>query len=624
MFLRIILLLYIRLNIVSSLVSLPVEEEEIKPFLHHPEYSQISEDFDCLIIEDGERPTVGKKGPKKRIATQTLWNAKSKQVKKETEVKPTPGKDTPWSIYYKLANNEELKQVTSSCGPQVKEFIDAILGLGEVLKINKNEKHSEDITVRRRDVINLATSLLNGQELFGALRLWFIGILSDLTSNYLVKKDQLHQSDLDSLIPSRAELELEIFYGPQLPSMVQKVFSEGGRDNISQNVMREGIARVSTLLSMKQYLKTYKDPQLDSIEKYISDFINLGVPFRQEKVSRFLEDLFMLINHLMYGEHTHMQKRIGFHLLLHMEQHDGLSRVKIRSFVQTDAAYAGAFRGLYTGLLHRKLPSLETVLWTINANKPLSETEVYNILHALSSPEALLAEKGNLFRVLNLTSVIHPDVREVVNAYLDKNPERTVFIFQMLRLFYTNLEPKNENPKDLKDDIEEKGLQLVMPDIRKPLEAKLILANFNGIHPANFGIVSRLTKVDVRSRRTQLENLLMNIFHSVRLSTKDPKSQHLLPTDPRIEYILHLIALKNDDRNLSLCLYSKEEPVFQNMLQIVCAETQNHEFEKFNEFITELETKINILLTSLTLGLTDQTKSKKNNPLFSWLTRKLF
>ncbi|EGF97537.1 uncharacterized protein MELLADRAFT_69924 [Melampsora larici-populina 98AG31] len=222
--------------------------------------------------------------------------------------------------------------------------------------------------------------------------------------------------------------------------------------------MWEGIERASTLLSIKKYIKTYTtNPKLDYLAHLIPYFINLGTPFGKEEVSTILEHLFLYIEQLMDGSGTHMQKRISFHLLLHMERHDGLSRVEIRSFVQRNEAYAETFRRLYIDLLHKKVPELDTVVWTLNAKKELKVQQVYAILQSLCSPNLLLTDKGNLFRVLNLTCVMYPNVREIVNRYLNEHHESTTLIFQMLRIFYTNLEPKNENPKDLKDDIEEKG-----------------------------------------------------------------------------------------------------------------------------------------------------------------------
>ncbi|KAH9824949.1 hypothetical protein DFH28DRAFT_942328 [Melampsora americana] len=591
---KIIISLYIISKIVPSILSLPYEGNIRQPLLATSSCfsDDISESLDSLLIEDDTSSIMAGTGTKRRSSQEPI-NKKSKVLKQEPEI--IPSSSQTWKIYCRIASNVFMDWTASPRGPQLAEFVNAVLALG--VDFDKNSHHSIDITLKRRKVINLATTLLDDQELFGAPRLWIIGILSYLKPNGEANNNISYRTAVDRLIPLRANLELEIFHGPQLANFIQKVYTD--RDTISQEAMWEGIARASTLISIKTYLKTYRDPNLDSIGNLISEFIKLGTPLRKKEVSSLSEKIFLFIEMAMMQGQTHMQK-IGFYLLLHIERYDGLSRVKIKEFVQKLDAYASTFRGVYRYDLNKKVPEqIETTLWIMNANKEIEKRHIDIIMDALLPAEfdITFATKGKLFRILNLTCILNPKVRDLVNERLDEKPEDIKPLFQVLRTFYTNLEPKNDIPKDLKDEIEEKGLRLSMPELRRPLEAKLIPI---GIDAEVVEGLSKLETMDVDRRETHLANLTMRIFMSLKISQE--KSFKIIASDPRIEYILHLIAIKNNDKNLSLCLYSKDEPVFRTLLLTVYRSISDHTFIEFNDFLLDLETKINFILTSLILG----------------------
>lgn len=126
-----------------------------------------------------------------------------------------------------------------------------------------------------------------------------------------------------------------------------------------------------------------------------------------------------------------------------------------------------------------------------------------------------------------------------------------------------------------------------MPEIRRPVEYELI--KMGVFQPYQIEKISQMTQMDVESRRFNVESALMTLFQSFGTIPVAKVSGSARITDPRFEYILHLIAIKYNDKNLSLCLYAKEEPVYGNLLSKVWDAIEQCRGQQFTDVLGRLE-----------------------------------
>ncbi|EGG09956.1 uncharacterized protein MELLADRAFT_95210 [Melampsora larici-populina 98AG31] len=539
---------YLALVLLPAIHSLPL----LKPLLDTPYgYQKVAkidegDPANLVLSESFTKLRTGKQAGNRGQRTSFFGITKGNLKNLLTKQPQNPENEVlaSWEICYDIAQ----KAVESSQSNEVKEMANAVLRIGP--EFDLHQYHSQEEMQHLKFTINLFSMYLEVDSLNPAERIWAVGALSYLRSRVPGSRalEMPGFWTANALGRFRSNSLLFFLKDKDLGKVAQEMWSEvPPKVETSELVTQEAIQREAIVHLIKRRISEVPGEQSIEFDKLFLDFINLETPIDSQKASSLMT---LIINNL---EHPERQRWSLFdeeanivRLLLHLEEYHSTSYKAFGDLTKADNDIRKRIldHDISFQLDGEKLPpSAINLLREFQNIKSVHEDHIPKILEVLKEEEISVPELGRFFRALNL--VFQSD-REMVKP----------FILQLDG--YYRMIP------ELVDKLLDYRLSRVIPGPKpflwENLESLIILKSedivaVKYIDDLAEDLVSRgvLTKSETarqyfagESKEVMVDRMLHGIFKKMLEAKKhNPHTDDVL-----VEYILHLIAFKNDRTEL--------------------------------------------------------------------------
>ncbi|EGG03441.1 uncharacterized protein MELLADRAFT_65579 [Melampsora larici-populina 98AG31] len=494
---------------------------------------------------------------------------------------------TPWQIYYEVAE----KASRASVFPQVKRLAESVLKLGSDL--NNIPDGSQIHTAITRDIIDLARSVIRNEVTNEAERIWALGIFSYLNPHIHVSTPVTWKDE--HLSRPREDLQLFLLKDHNLKKVVHKIWSSSPSKAKPSELISETMQRESSISFIQKELdSTSHAPSKDFSEIYLS-FINLRSPICWDRLSTFKKMILSFLSKPIISserEEVFDEEKNVIRLLLYLEEHHYIGFRDFNALIKNkDICPRILHSDIEIQLSDNRLASeFKLLLKKFQNSKDLEVSHITQILRvkSISSQQlkrfirvldALFESNEHLFKSMALQLNDHPKmIPDLVKILPNFLPDRTVEIYSLW-----------DRPKELKTLVLRKQEDQIAEKHRNHLADTLISNRVLSTAEAGKGL-KVLTWNFATPRGIELTKILHDIFKVVsrRFTAKDFRLKNEL-----IEYILHLISLKNDDKR----------PFWYLPVEDKALRNANRFNELIGPFLKKSKNFFNILLGNKTVPL---------------------
>ncbi|KAH9824963.1 hypothetical protein DFH28DRAFT_1077431 [Melampsora americana] len=451
---------------------------------------------------------------------------------------------TPWKVYYDVAK----KAFEASVFPLVKQLADNVLKLGSDANNIENGSLIDKQSIR--DTIDLARSVLQNEALSEAERLWALAIVSHLNARISVSTPSVWMNE--HLSNPREDLTLFLLKDYNLKTIIQKSWSSFPSKFKPSEWISETMQRESLINSIQKDLDTSShQPSKEFSEIYLS-FINLRSPVCLDRLSTFKK---MVISYL----HTPMidteakkvfdEEKNVIKLLLYLEEHLYIGFRDFNALIQNkDICPRILGSDIEMQLSDNRLPSeFKLLLEKFQHSKELDGELIPEILRVLHFKPIPSQQLRRFLRVLDTLFASNELLFKTMDLHLNNDPKTIQSLLKILPKFLPSHKIENyslwDRPKELKTLVLRKQEDQIAEKHRNDLADTLISNRVLSASETGKGL-KVLTWNFAAPREIELTKILHEIFKV--MSQRFAKGNFTFKDD-LIEYIVHLISLKNDD-----------------------------------------------------------------------------
>ncbi|KAH9824953.1 hypothetical protein DFH28DRAFT_1047085 [Melampsora americana] len=540
-------------------------------------------------------------------STKYLWPGKRKNYPGDVKSIPevTKGRPTLTPDDWKLFHDISGKVLGSYKSPELRELAYAVSKLGPRLDLHpRKNPHAEKI-----HAINLCIRSLENNSLNTAVKVWSIGVFSYLRSQISKYANPAIPATwrVKDLSRPRAEFLLFLLKDQDLAKFAQELWSKFPSEiEQSQHVLQEAIERESIVHLIEEIKKTSSRPSKSFKRIYLA-FINLKTPIDSEEAMSLMA---LIKDHLDYPMRP--RKQNGFHeeantvrLLLHLEEHHHESSLEFAQLIKTHNIQAKICEmDISFQLSDEKLvPRVKNLLRDLYNNKDVNDHHIKEILEILSHENLSVSQLGRFFRALNSLFGRVPDTYNRLEQVMSLYPNMTPKIFEMLlKYHHGQMGPEWVSRHNLEHLIlstcKSRSLKdKYIHDLAEVLVSKQALSNEQIVRdPKNF---------HEPLGRGMVTYMLHGLFEKMFKGKSVSGQEHTTTDYLLVEYILHLISFKNNDKRLYHHLLTwmhgpdksslNHTPLFNNLSNIIFEFVQkrswgnNCTLDAFNDVLQTLE-----------------------------------
>lgn len=558
-----LLLSYLILILIPSLESLPVGGNVLEPLLKlsykkldHIEdgESEIILPTDSFRSFQAERPKAnrGDRGDIQSILKTATGRFRTFFTPQTSESKVLAS----WEVCYDIS----AKVFESSQSPEVKRLATAVLKLGP--RFSLHQYGPQDIIEHFKSTLDFSYLALEIDSLSTAERLWSVGVLSYLRSRSPGYRNWAIPGlwTANDMTRPRGDFLLFLLQDRYVGNVIRDLWLESPSETeTSEQVIQEAIRRESTVHFIKNQMRLPGHHPSASFHELYLAFINLKTPIDVGKASSLMRSIKDRLSH------SKKLMRIGFdedanivRLLLHLEENHYQSYPQFTALINNPQSREKILQNdIRFQLSDEKLPeNVIDLLKEFQNIRTVNEQQIPKILDILNQEQMSISQLGRFFRVLTLSFAGNHQMYESFQLQLGQHSEMVPRLFErLLKYRHGRITPGQFEWGALEYLVFLKNEDQVMKKYRNGLADELLS---RGVLSKD-EIVKDEQDLPEATKQLIIDQMLYTIFKNMAAARI---SQHNLDTDHKlIEYILHLISFKNDDKMLyRLFLAPKSSP----------------------------------------------------------------
>ncbi|KAH9811234.1 hypothetical protein DFH28DRAFT_1181863 [Melampsora americana] len=538
------LFFYLTVLVIPSLYSLPMDtpllasswkgldEEVSNPFLS-------KHSTKCF---QAEKCTENNRGVKSILGT-TKGAFKKKLVRQTPTPKTIP---TDWEVCFGVS-----KKALESESTELRSMAEAVIHLG--LQFDLHEYNPQNKMEHILYTINLFYSALENDSLNTAERIWSVGVVSFLRTQI--------PDDTTPVIPSvwkaedlarpRSHFLRYFLQDKDLGKAIQEMWSDSAQEP-SEHIIQEVIQRESIVNHIQRQISMGHVRGSIEFQTIYLDFINLKSPIDSQKALSLIR---LISNHL---DRQQIQDRTGFdeekhtvRFLLHLEEHNYESNLEFKKLIEQRKLRKKILAKDTSIQLEEKLhPNAIDLLKQLKNPTIVDAKKIREALKVLVDEQISISQAGRLLRVVNLLSKSNSEIYIWLNHQLDRHPRMVPRLYdKLLKYRHGRIDPNWFDSKDIEYLIlskqEDQVAKKYKDDLAKALVSKCVLSKGDITGAGYSAIYSETNKVYM------VTVILYAIFKRMLvLKAKSYADQEYNTDNVLVEYILHLIAFKNNDKRL--------------------------------------------------------------------------
>ncbi|EGG09219.1 uncharacterized protein MELLADRAFT_61423 [Melampsora larici-populina 98AG31] len=459
---------------------------------------------------------------------------------------------TSWEVCFDIST----KALESSESPEVKSMAKAVMKLGSQFdRLDYNPQNKMDQII---STINLFYLALQNDSINMAERIWSVVVLSLLRLKIPEDKTPTIPGvwEAQDLGRPRGHFLLFFLQDKDLGKVIQEMWSDSHLEP-SEHVIQEAIQRESIVHQIQRQMARFH-PSKHFQTIYLA-FINLESPIDSQEALSLIE---LIRDHL---DRLETQNRNGFdeekntiRLLLHLEVHDQGSYLKYKELIKKPNFREKMLAVDASIQLEEKLPpSFSDLLKQIHTTKIVDTEQIKNALRYVVKDEQIsTSQAGRCLRVLNLLYKSDTVSNAWLNNHLDKYPQIIPKLYEkLLKYRHGRMDPNWFVSRDLESMIFNKLFVLGSIEDEDQVAEKYRIDLANVL--VSKGVLHKRCTTGPSPNESRLVKEYMNnvslywIFHRMlELKANSNADQDHNADYVIVEYILHVISFKNNDKKL--------------------------------------------------------------------------
>ncbi|KAH9821568.1 hypothetical protein DFH28DRAFT_1019395 [Melampsora americana] len=566
---RMILLSFLILVSVSSLLSLGLEDDLALPLLTveiHPDHPSNSykQPKDLYSSQGCSSSSVLSQTKTNNEIRKILGEQLEHLLRSDSSI-PKSASERSWKVYYKISPKVLFLHHQI---PEINELVQEVSKLGlEFTSKRYTLKELEELIVPS---INLAHHALNLDSLGMNERLWVVGVLSCLTSKIPKQKIQMISklSDHTYQASLRGNLELLLLKDLPLEKALEKMWPDSlGARNHPPYMVREALLRASLVDSILHQIPSSTNPSAE-LQVILQWFLHLKVPINDSNASKMTEFILIQLKKMNTSPRNpdeFDEGKLMMQVLLHLQGNHLPSKVKFLNIIKDSDIGKSLLEVDMDLQLQDVKPSMKRLYQLLKDIKKIRIEELTSALNQAVYGIHIMPSLGSLLRALDMANRQNPIIYQTMNTLLSGSKKMTAFFANILRHEY----PKTNDPNFFRSSGSEllalcssKRLELLSYKNRKILEDKIISEGLSQkIEPFHQALVWNFKG----NRRIELTDYLHTIYAELHSRIKN-QAFSVRKDDPMIEYILHLIGIRNQNEDLLRWLTDRNSSIFKWIL----------------------------------------------------------
>ncbi|EGG06220.1 uncharacterized protein MELLADRAFT_106913 [Melampsora larici-populina 98AG31] len=518
----------------------------------------------------------------------TLCEKVDQLLASETSTPKSAGPSN-WKIYYGIAPKvfHQNTHIDKLCA-----LVHEVARLG--YEFTSTMYSSENIVHHLLPCINLAYSALNLDSLGMRERMWVVGVLSCLESS--IPKEMI--SGLSGNIRFfRGKFELLLLRGWPLGPTLEKMWPTSLElKHYPPYSVLEALLRVSLVNSVLHQMPTSIKPS-PGFEAILHLLLTLKMLIKESNALDLTKDIAARLNEMPSSPRSagvFDEGKVLIQILLHLQENHLPSKIHFLELCKNHSMAQRVMEvdiGLEDTLSQNSKDILQGLLMGI---KKMKTDEIIPALTKVLHENKTILQCRKLLRLLDLAN------RQNSHYFysLDTVLSDSITLSQRISWILNEQYPNKNHPTFFRSLGSEfltlcarKTEELTSFNRRKEIENKLISKGV--LLPQNIEPFERVLAWNFEGNRKPKLTEYLETIHSKRSSSKNLWDA-LRPTDPIVEYVIHIICLKNKDEQLLAWLSHRNGPGFRQLsfkefdiinfspLTRTSFESRLQTFEKFN------------------------------------------
>ncbi|KAH9811977.1 hypothetical protein DFH28DRAFT_1084530 [Melampsora americana] len=513
-----------------------------------------------------------------------------------------------WNIYYRINPKVLYLNVHIS---EIEALTHAVAQLGD--EFTSKRYTIEGIEQHIVPRIDLADRVLKLDSLELRERIWAVGVLSCLKSKIPNQKIELNAKDFEDthLYPCRGNFELFLLKDQPLGVILDKMWAEIPADlcednrvisvlsdeYISTTAVWEALQRASladSVLHQMDNSATTPSTKFQAIQK---SFLGLKTPIDVSRAWRLRSDIASQLGNIHSSSCTGSlsEQKAMIQFLLHMQESHPFSKIRVLELIKEHKISEMILKvDIDLQLQDKALDASSKRVYKLLKNIKNVDFEKLNLaLKGMVAKQLPTRQWGKLLRILEVSNMQNPHIYNCMDELLLDSEEITVQFARILNKLYPMRKNLDFRYLSIMDLISRCEQDLIEANHRQKLEEELLSKGV--LSPQTIEPLSKVLRWNFKGdRKPELAHYLQTIC--VQILSREEYLDALKPDDTIIEYILHIISLKNNDKKLlqyltdtivSTDIYSKALKMIIDLHRESTDQTFAYHLQNFEKYLQE-------------------------------------